>query len=115
MSNVKEFKLGELFCGPGGLALGALTARIENPEYRIVHQWANDYDASTCDTYRRNIIIKQYIVAIYIQLPHICFLGYRSPCVSRQHGIYLLPYIISWRHHRVISPIRTPRKRHFLL
>ena len=55
MSDVKEFKLGELFCGPGGLALGALTARIENPEYRIVHQWANDYDASTCDTYRRNI------------------------------------------------------------
>ena len=51
MSNVKEFKLGELFCGPGGLALGAISARIEDPEYRIVHKWANDYDASTCDTY----------------------------------------------------------------
>lgn len=23
---VKEFRLGELFCGPGGLALGATTA-----------------------------------------------------------------------------------------
>ena len=55
MNNVKEFKLGELFCGPGGLALGAISARIEDPEYRIVHKWANDYDASTCDTYRRNI------------------------------------------------------------
>lgn len=55
MSNVKEFKLGELFCGPGGLALGAISARIEDPEYRIVHKWANDYDVSTCDTYRRNI------------------------------------------------------------
>lgn len=55
MSNVKEFKLGELFCGPGGLALGAISARIEDPEYRIIHKWANDYDASTCDTYRRNI------------------------------------------------------------
>ena len=55
MSNVKEFKLGELFCGPGGLALGAISARIEDPEYRIVHKWANDYDTSTCDTYRRNI------------------------------------------------------------
>ena len=55
MSNVKEFKLGELFCGPGGLALGAISARIEDPEYRIVHKWANDYDASTCETYRRNI------------------------------------------------------------
>lgn len=55
MSSVKEFKLGELFCGPGGLALGAISARIEDPEYRIVHKWANDYDVSTCDTYRRNI------------------------------------------------------------
>ena len=55
MNNVKEFKLGELFCGPGGIALGAISACIEDPEYRIVHKWANDYDASTCDTYRRNI------------------------------------------------------------
>lgn len=29
---VKEFRLGELFCGPGGLALGATTAKIENSE-----------------------------------------------------------------------------------
>lgn len=55
MSDVKEFRLGELFCGPGGLALGAMRASIENPEYRIVHQWANDYDLDTCNTYRRNI------------------------------------------------------------
>lgn len=55
MSEVKEFRLGELFCGPGGLALGALTAKISNPEYKIVHQWANDYDLDTCNTYCRNI------------------------------------------------------------
>lgn len=55
MSDVKVFRLGELFCGPGGLALGAITAKISDPEYKIVHEWANDYDASTCDTYRRNI------------------------------------------------------------
>ena len=55
MSEVKEFRLGELFCGPGGLALGALTARISDPEYKIVHKWANDYDLDTCNTYRRNI------------------------------------------------------------
>lgn len=55
MSEVKEFRLGELFCGPGGLALGALTAKISDPEYKIVHQWANDYDLDTCNTYRRNI------------------------------------------------------------
>ncbi len=52
---VKEFKLGELFCGPGGLALAAITAKIDNPEYKIVHKWANDYDLDTCNTYRRNI------------------------------------------------------------
>ncbi|MBO4423918.1 MAG: DNA cytosine methyltransferase [Spirochaetales bacterium] len=49
------FRLGELFCGPGGLAYGAKTARIENPDFQIVHQWANDYDQSTCKTYIRNI------------------------------------------------------------
>lgn len=49
------FRLGELFCGPGGLAYGALNAKIENLDYKIVHQWANDYDASTCETYIHNI------------------------------------------------------------
>ena len=52
---VKEFRLGELFCGPGGLALGATTAEIEDPEYKIIHKWANDYDQDTCNTYTRNI------------------------------------------------------------
>ena len=55
MSDIKEFKLGELFCGPGGLAYGAMNAKIEDPSYRIIHQWANDYDESTCKTYARNI------------------------------------------------------------
>lgn len=49
-----EYRLGELFCGPGGLAYGAMKARI-NADYRIVHAWANDYDEPTCRTYRRNI------------------------------------------------------------
>lgn len=49
------YRLGELFCGPGGLAWGATHADIGDPEFRIVHEWANDYDASTCQTYRRNI------------------------------------------------------------
>lgn len=49
------YRLGELFCGPGGIAWGALHADIGDPEFSIVHQWANDYDASTCDTYRHNI------------------------------------------------------------
>lgn len=52
---VKEFRLGELFCGPGGLAYGAKEARIADPEYKIMHAWANDYDLDTCKTYIRNI------------------------------------------------------------
>lgn len=49
------FKMGEFFCGPGGLACGALSARIECDGFRISHAWANDYDAQTCETYRENI------------------------------------------------------------
>lgn len=52
---IKKFNLGELFCGPGGLAWGATNAKIQDPEYRIIHKWANDYDQSTCNTYARNI------------------------------------------------------------
>jgi DNA (cytosine-5)-methyltransferase 1 len=50
-----KYKLGELFCGPGGIAWGAITARIADPTYRIIHEWANDYDKDTCETYRYNI------------------------------------------------------------
>jgi DNA (cytosine-5)-methyltransferase 1 len=50
-----EFHMGELFCGPGGLAWGATHAVIENPNYRIIHKWANDFDENTCKTYIRNI------------------------------------------------------------
>ena len=49
------FRLGELFCGPGGLAYGATTAAIEDEKFRITHAWANDYDSDTCNTYRYNI------------------------------------------------------------
>lgn len=54
-SDTNIFRLGELFCGPGGLALGATTADIGDDNYRIIHQWANDYDLDTCETYRHNI------------------------------------------------------------
>ncbi len=50
-----EYRLGELFCGPGGLAWGATHADIGDPDFKIVHAWANDYDENTCQTYRRNI------------------------------------------------------------
>lgn len=49
------YRLGELFCGPGGLAWGATNADIGLDDYKIQHAWANDYDNDTCNTYRRNI------------------------------------------------------------
>ncbi len=51
------FKLAELFCGPGGLALGAVKAKIEHngKVYKIKPIWANDIDEDACRTYARNI------------------------------------------------------------
>jgi len=49
--------LGELFCGPGGLALGAIRSEIttDRKTFRIKHAWATDYDLDSCRTYSRNI------------------------------------------------------------
>jgi len=53
--NKLKFSIGELFCGPGGMALGAHLAAKEVKSVSIRHAWANDYDQSTCDTYIANI------------------------------------------------------------
>ena len=49
------FRLGELFCGPGGLGYAAITSKVKNEKYRINHAWATDYDKDTCTTYIKNI------------------------------------------------------------
>ena len=49
------FKLGELFCGPGGLAKGAQLADIGDDGWKIIHGWANDIDPDTCQTSLTNI------------------------------------------------------------
>ncbi len=51
------FKLAELFCGPGGLGLGAKSALVatDEEEYRIKPTWANDIDQDACNTYARNV------------------------------------------------------------
>ncbi len=82
------FKLGELFCGPGGLAWGAMNADIGNPQFKIVHQWANDYDLDTCHTYIRNIcpqnadsVICGDVRKLDLQsLPEIDALAFGFPC-----------------------------------
>ena len=47
--------MAELFCGPGGLALGALVASDAVKGYGIKPIWANDIDSDTCDTYALNV------------------------------------------------------------
>ncbi|WP_035106747.1 DNA cytosine methyltransferase [Desulfovirgula thermocuniculi] len=52
------YRLGELFCGPGGLALGASRAVVRSPAgvvYRCTHVWANDIDPWACETFRHNL------------------------------------------------------------
>lgn len=52
----KIYKLGELFCGPGGIALGAKNATLSvgDTKYCIKHVWASDYHPETCQTYQHN-------------------------------------------------------------
>lgn len=52
------FKLAELFCGPGGLALGSISSSVTGDDriiYKIKSVWANDIDPDTCKTYLNNI------------------------------------------------------------
>ena len=51
----KTFKLGELYCGPGGLAYGLTHAHSNDQTLSIQHEWANDFDSDTCATYTKNI------------------------------------------------------------
>lgn len=54
------YRLGELFCGPGGLAYGAMKADIGDENTKIVHAWANDIDTMTCQTFAENIFKNPY-------------------------------------------------------
>lgn len=47
------YRLGELFCGPGGMGLGASMVQIGSRLFR--HAWATDYDVATCKTFKRNL------------------------------------------------------------
>jgi DNA (cytosine-5)-methyltransferase 1 len=52
------FKLAELFCGPGGLGLGATKANAysqDGARLGVKSVWANDIDEASCRTYARNL------------------------------------------------------------
>lgn len=81
------FTLGELFSGPGGMALGAHQAARETGT-PLRHGWANDYDANTVATYIANIegatpdsVICQDVRTLEIEsLPHIDGFAFGFPC-----------------------------------
>ncbi len=66
------FKLGELFCGPGGLALGAEKAIVKdsknNMTFHMESVWATDYHEDTCKTYKKNIKNSNVICGDIVEL-----------------------------------------------
>ena len=55
---MKKLTVGEFYCGPGGLGLGAKLARIKNKkgeEFSFKHVFATDYDQDSCDTFKKNM------------------------------------------------------------
>ena len=96
------YKIGELFCGPGGIAKGVEKAveavRLDGADISAVHSWANDYDRDTCETYKANFpssrVIHKDIRKLDIQadLSAIDGLAFGFPCndfsvVGEQKGI----------------------------
>ena len=81
-------KLGELFCGPGGMALGAKLANLETNGtlYSISHQWASDFDPNCCETYLKNISNQGLVICEDVkdlkihELPKIDGFAYGFPC-----------------------------------
>lgn len=102
MPKIIIHKMAELFCGPGGLALGAKLAhvRLKNTIYKIEPIWANDIDEDTCETYRHNIHPENTgeVLCCPIEqtdlksIPHFDGLSFGFPCndysmVGEQKGI----------------------------
>jgi len=49
----QTYRIGELFVGAGGMALGASYAKVRGS--RFVHAWVNDSDKDACQTFRHNM------------------------------------------------------------
>jgi DNA (cytosine-5)-methyltransferase 1 len=86
---MKKLSIGEFYCGPGGLGLGATLAKIKyghNKELVYEHIFATDYDQDTCDTFKKNIpdteqVICSDVKSLDIQkLPYVDGFLYGFPC-----------------------------------
>ena len=53
------YRLGELFAGAGGMALGAHQAQVDGCGFR--HVWVNDIDKDACETLRQNVPVDEVI------------------------------------------------------
>ena len=93
-------RLAELFCGPGGIGLGAKLANVDG--LKIKHVWATDYDRDTCETYKKNLnpeaiicedIRKLDFTKIHSKYGEIDCLTFGFPCndfstVGEQKGLH---------------------------
>lgn len=90
MEKITDFRLGELFSGPGGLGWGAKNAKVitQDKNFQISHQWAVDYDYDSCETYKQNLTSDENVNVIcedvrkldFSQLSPINALAFGFPC-----------------------------------
>ncbi len=97
MTGNRTYKLGELFVGAGGMALGAHQARVDKHKFSML--WANDIDQDACNTLEKNIPIHEgrvYCCSVaeldFKDLPKIDGLCFGFPCndfsvVGERRGI----------------------------
>lgn len=66
--SVSMYTIGEMYCGPGGIGLGAKMARLPLPDGHasFTHRFAIDYDYDTCQTYKRNVADNDPDCDIYV-------------------------------------------------
>tara|TARA_X000001036_G_C20621600_1_gene783338 strand:+ start:211 stop:1272 length:1062 start_codon:yes stop_codon:yes gene_type:complete len=86
---MKKLSVGEFYCGPGGLGLGAKLAKIKdanNKEISFKHIFATDYDQNTCDTFKKNIPDTEQVICSDVRsldikkLPYVDGFLYGFPC-----------------------------------
>lgn len=97
LSSGQRYRLGELFAGAGGMALGAHLASFQGAGFS--HAWVNDNDKDACATFRHNIPVgagdvfcKDVKNLDFQSLPDIDGLVFGFPCndfsvVGQRQGI----------------------------
>ncbi len=90
-----NYAIGELFCGAGGLALGAHLAKFKGRGFR--HIWASDMEKAACETLQYNLPVEKVICSrveklSFAALDDIDGLAFGFPCndfsiVGKHKGI----------------------------